>query len=89
MAWGLDLKLPPPHFIRFAHLALLVGACFGFLLTLFLAPLGFLLWRSLGLLFAAATGLGTGAWFGLCMAVYYTRSAAKLKLPSWERYPEA
>ena len=36
MAWGLDLKLPPPHFIRFAHLALLVGACFGFLLTLFL-----------------------------------------------------
>ena len=44
---------------------------------------------TLGLLFTAAAGAAAGVLFGLCMAVYYRHSAAKLKLPSWGRYPNA
>jgi len=85
-AWGLGLKVPPPHFLGFVTMALTSGVFFGVLWGI---AMWFLLWRSLGLGFGAVAGIVAGALFGISMATYYRRSAAKLNLPPWRRYPDA
>ena len=86
MAWGLGLKIPPPHFMGFIPVALFTGSLFG---TLWSVAMWVLWWRYLGWgwLFTASAGVAGGVLFGSCLAAYYRHSAVKNELPSWERYP--
>jgi len=96
LLWKLGLDVPPPLFLGFRKLALLMGSFFGVLE----GPLwGILMWLSVwqGELPAAVAVALTifqavlaGAAFGIVMAWYLRRRAAQLGLPSsWEDYPEA
>jgi len=96
LLWKLGLDIPPPFFLGFRELALVMGTFFGVVE----GPLwGILMWLSLwqGELPAAiAVGLTgfeavlAGAAFGSVVAWYSRRKAVQLGLPSsWEDYPEA
>jgi hypothetical protein len=88
LAWALGLDVPPPLFLGFLPLTLLMGAFFGAFWGAFLWLLQWGAWHMpLGLvvLAAACTGLA----FGLSMASYYHWKAARLRLPPWESYPGA
>lgn len=82
-AWALGLKVPPPHFISFIPMALTSGIFFG---VFWGVAMHFMLWGSQGWRFSASAAVAAGILFGLCLAAYYGVSAAKHKLPSWEKY---
>ena len=83
-AWRLGMRVPPLHFVGFIPRALTSGVFFGL-------PWGvsmhYLIWGSLGWQFSATVGAAVGTLSGLCFAAYYSYSAKKLSLQSWERYP--
>ncbi|QEH34911.1 hypothetical protein OJF2_34560 [Aquisphaera giovannonii] len=82
-AWGLGIEVPPPHFMAFVLLALTSGLFFG---TLWGLAMRLVDWGALGWLSTMTVAAVAGALFGVCLAAYYRRSAARLELPSWERY---
>ena len=84
LAWKLGLELPPPHFMAFIPLALVIGIPFGFLWGL---VMWLVLWSNLGLGFSASAGAAAGTLFGLPMAAYFRFQAGKHHLGSWESYP--
>jgi Family of unknown function (DUF6404) len=84
VAWALGVKIPPPHFMGFASIALTSGILFGVLWGLLI---WYLLWHSRGWLFTASAATLAGAAYGLLMASCYRYSATKLELPTWKQYP--
>jgi hypothetical protein len=88
LAWALGLDVPPPLFLGFLPLTLLMGAFYGAFWGAFMWVLQWRAWQMpWGL--AALTAACAGLVFGLCMAGYYRRKAARLRLPPWEGYPGA
>ena len=87
LLWKLGLDLPPPFFLSFGKLALMMGTCFGVLEI----PLWVILTcLSLSTEETVLVAVSTGAAYGLAMAWYLRSKAAQLGLPSsWEAYPEA
>jgi Family of unknown function (DUF6404) len=85
--WKLGLHLPPPFFLSFGNLALVMGTCFGVLEI----PLWvILICLSLSPGETVVVAVLTGAAYGLVMAWYLRSKAARLWLPSsWKDYPEA
>jgi hypothetical protein len=88
LLWAMGLDVPPPLFLGFLPLTLLLGAFFGALWGGFM---WLLLWRALHMPLgvAALTSACDGLAFGLCMAWYYRQKAERLRLPPWEDYPGA
>lgn len=95
LLWALGLAVPPPLFLEFRKLALLMGTGFGVLW----GPLwgvGMWLWVWQGEIPAGVavsmtlfTAVLAGLSFGLLMAWLARRQAARLGLPSsWEEYPQ-
>jgi hypothetical protein len=86
LLWTLGLDVPPPFFLGFLTLTLLMGAFFGTLWGVFM---WLLLWQAwhVPLEVVIMTSAGTGLFFGLSMAGYYRWKAARLRLPPWESYP--
>jgi hypothetical protein len=94
LLWMLGLDIPPPFFLEFRKLALVMGTFFAVLE----GPLwGILMWLSLwqgeipALIAVALTvfeAVLAGVAFGLVMARYLRRKSAQSGLPSWEDYPE-
>lgn len=85
LLWALGLSVPPPFFLGFLTLTVLMGGFFGILWGAFM---WLFLWQErlkviVG--YAAVAGLA----FGLSMAAYYRWKAARLRLPPWESYPGA
>jgi Family of unknown function (DUF6404) len=80
--WRMGADVPPPHFVGFAAITLLMGGFFGVLWGLFM---WFVLWSgsgaSIGLAVFASSFAGLA--FGLCMAAYYSYGRRKHKLPRW------
>lgn len=82
LMWRLGFNVPPPHFARFASVALFYGGFFalawGFFMWLFF-------WSHQGyaLLIAVSTACLAGAFFGLGMAGYYKYCRNKFNLPNW------
>jgi hypothetical protein len=94
--WKLGLEFPPPLFLRFGNLALVMGTCFGILeIPLWVVLMCLSLWPGeLPLVMAfgqsVVAAVLAGAAYGLVMAWYLRSKAAQLGLPSsWEDYPEA
>ena len=86
LLWALGLRVPPPLFLGYGALALLMGATFG---VLWGVGLGLTAWqtgRSLPIWLALAAAMLAGLLFGLAMAIYYRRKAEALALPAWEDY---
>ncbi|HEV3146727.1 MAG TPA: DUF6404 family protein [Gemmataceae bacterium] len=86
--WALGLKVPPPLFLGFFTITLLMGAFFGILWGAAMWLIQWWAWNATpdtAILPAAAAGL----LFGLAMAAYYRWKANRLKLPRWENYTEA
>jgi uncharacterized protein DUF6404 len=85
LAWKLGIAIPPPHFLSFFGLALLMGSFFGVLWGLLMC---FAFWSRTGLSTRGAliASLAAGVLFGLAMAFYYRRKARKLNLPLWCEY---
>jgi hypothetical protein len=84
-AWRLGPEIPPPHFMAFGPLALLTGCVFG---PLWALAMRLLVWQGQGWPFTLAAGAASGVLFGLGLALYYRRSAQRLGLTSWDRYPD-
>lgn len=87
LLWTLGLQVPPPFFLGFFALTLLMGAFFG----VFWGGTMWLLQRQSGRLpveLAVIIAAGAGLCFGLAMATYYRWKAARLGLPTWESYGE-
>jgi hypothetical protein len=86
LVWALGLDVPPPLFLGFLPLTLLMGAFYGAFWGAFMWTLQWRAWQMplwLAVLTAACAGLA----FGLSMAGYYRWKAARL--PPWESYPGA
>jgi hypothetical protein len=93
LLWALGLEVPPPFFLGFLTLTLLMGTSFGILWgALIWGPLMWLLpsraWHSPAAI-PVMTTAGAALLFGLSMAAYYRWKAARLRLPPWESYPGA
>jgi hypothetical protein len=86
LAWRLGWTIPPPHFVGFLPLALVMGLLFG---VLWGFAMWLLYWSSQGWRFSVSAAAYAGALFGLSLAGYYRYSASKHNLPSWEQYPKA
>jgi hypothetical protein len=86
LLWALGLNVPPPFFLGFLALTLIMGVFFGILWGIFM---WILQWRArhmpleLALVLSACAGL----LFGPGMAWYYRWKARRLRLPTWENYP--
>ena len=85
LAWKLCIPIPPPLFMNFYGVALLMGSFFGVFWGLLM---WFLFWSrtDLGTVGAVIASAAAGVLFGLWMASYYRRNARKLGLPSWHDY---
>jgi len=85
LAWKLGIPIPPPHFLSFGTLALMMGGFFGVFW-------GILMWlvfwkrETLPAGGAFVASLIAGILYGLVMASYYRWKARKLGLPSWRDY---
>ena len=88
LLWALGLEVPPPFFLGFVTLTLLMGAFFGIFWGAFMWLLQWRAWH-IPLELAIVASAGVGLLFGLSMAGYYRWKAARLRLPPWESYPGA
>ena len=88
LLWALGLDVPPPFFLGFGTLTLLMGAFFGIFWGAFMWLLQWRAWH-IPLELAIVASAGIGLLFGLSMAGYYRWKAARLRLPPWESYPGA
>jgi hypothetical protein len=85
LLWKLGVRVRPPHFLGFGHIALVYGTWFtgvwGVLMWL-------LVWSHQGVDFpgVALRSGGAGAAFGLMMAWFYTRERKEFRLPAWESF---
>lgn len=90
LMWRLGLNVPPPLFLGFVPLTLLMGALFGIPWGIFM---WFWVWQAEGLIAGMAVAIPSsvfaGVLFGIAMAWLSRREATRLGLPtSWEEYPE-
>ena len=83
LAWKLRVPIPPPHFLSFAQLTLLMGSLFGVIWGV-LMRLWF--WQGVPLSKTILPMLAAGGLFGVWMAIFYRRQARKLHLPQWHHY---
>jgi hypothetical protein len=86
LLWALGWNVPPPFFLGFLTLTLLMGAFFGIFWGVFMWLLQWQAWQ-MPLERAGLVSAGAGLLFGLGMAGYYRWKAARLRLPPWENYP--
>jgi hypothetical protein len=105
LLWRLGLKVPPPFFLGFRKLSLLMGTYFGVVwAVLFNVSMGVWVWWQIGglglaglvgalvgaVLLVPLSAVVAGVPFGLFMAGIYRWRAARFELPSsWEDYPQA
>lgn len=85
LLWKLGVRIRPPHFLGFAHIALGYGAWFACVWGVFMWVL---VWsqQGYGILGVAFRAAGAGAAFGLMMAWFYTRERREFSLPAWESF---
>lgn len=85
LAWKLGVAIPPPHFLSFGALAMVMGTFFGVLWGIFM---WFVLWSRQGYTVGGTivASLAAGTLFGVAMASYYRWKAQKLYLPPWSDY---
>jgi hypothetical protein len=85
LAWKLGIPIPPPHFLSFGALAVVMGTFFGVLWGIFM---WLVFWsdQGLGSVAALIASLAAGALFGIAMAFYYRWKARQLGLPGWHDY---
>ena len=88
LLWALGFEVPPPHFLSFTTIVVVVSTYFVVIFGFF-SVMWNLLWRDLtvpgvsDLILLASVGLAGG----LLMAWMLRRQSAKLRLPRWEDYP--
>jgi membrane associated rhomboid family serine protease len=94
--WALGLKVPPPLFLGFGKLTLLMGASFGVLWGVLWGVLMWLwVWQGeipavIAVPLIVIAAVLAGLIFGVVMAGLIRRKAAQLGIPSsWEDYPQA
>lgn len=81
LLWRMGFHVPP-HFASFTSNLIFSGAWFGI-------AWGTIMWfaawsdRGMSPAGAAVAAIVAGILFGLCMAIYYRRSARKHNLPAW------
>jgi hypothetical protein len=88
LLWALGIELPPPFFIPFLPLAVLLGVPFGTVMAvgIYLCARHFLLPSFIAVSFIAGVFVVAGASFGLITGGYFRWKAKSLNLPTWERY---
>ncbi|MTV39324.1 DUF6404 family protein [Duganella radicis] len=80
--WRLGVQVPPPHFIGFFPLVLIMGLPFGFCgLGLYMMDLGD---KDFNIGAATALVLLVTAFFGGGISFYYRTSARLHRLPAWK-----
>jgi hypothetical protein len=83
MLWKLGVRVRPPHFLGFAHIAIVYGVWFACAWGVFM---WMLVWcqQGIGIAGVALRAIGAGACFGLLMAWFYARERREFALPAWE-----
>ena len=85
LLWQSGVDIPPPLFMGFGSIALLMGGFFGVFWGLLMWVI---MWSRQGMptwLVLAAAAMA-GVLFGLCMAAYFRHLARRHKLPSWAEF---
>jgi hypothetical protein len=85
LLWKLGVRVPPPHFLRFAESFLLMGTFFGGFWGLLM---WILLWSRQGASFAFAflASAFAGGAFGFLMASYYRYGRYRHQIPLWRDF---
>lgn len=83
--WRLGFEVPPPLFMGFGGITLVLGGFFGCFWGLMM---WLLLWSREGMSvwFALAAAFAAGVLFGVAMAAYLRRLARRHRLPAWDGY---
>jgi hypothetical protein len=83
MLWKLGVRVRPPHFLGFAHIAIAYGIWFAGVWGVFM---WLLVWsqQGIGVAGVALRAVGAGACVGLLMAWFYARERREFGLPAWE-----
>jgi hypothetical protein len=87
LLWSMGIEVPPPHFLSFMTITLVMGTFFG---VFWGGLMWLLLWRNSEApgIFNVTVPALAGLFFGLAMAWLLRRKAARLQLPAWKDYPE-
>jgi membrane associated rhomboid family serine protease len=83
LLWALGVPVPPPLFLGFTTLTLLMGTFFA---VIWGGLMWLLVWPGAQLLLVATTAAIAGLVFGVCLAAYVRWQAARLQIPPWESY---
>jgi hypothetical protein len=88
LLWAPRVEVPPPLFLGFFPLFLVMG---GFVGVVWGALSWLLLWQFLlmSVMDVISAAVAVGLLFGLWVAVYYRWKAKKMGLPTWDCYPGA
>jgi hypothetical protein len=83
LLWKLGVNVRPPHFLGFAHIAIVFGTWFAGIWGAFMWCV---VWSRMGKSVAAAalTTAAVGACFGFMVAWFYARERKEFALPAWE-----
>jgi hypothetical protein len=83
LLWKLGIHVRPPHFLGFAHIAVVYGTWFAGAWGVFMWTL---VWsqQGVGVAGVALRAGIAGACFGVMMAWFYTRERREFALPAWE-----
>ncbi|MFL6634365.1 MAG: DUF6404 family protein [Massilia sp.] len=87
LLWACGVRVRPPHFLGFVHIALVYGAWFA---CAWGVSMWWMVWsqQGLGIAGVALRSGGAGAAFGLTMAWFYTRERREFALPAWESFSQ-
>jgi hypothetical protein len=85
LLWKLGVRVRPPHFLGFAHIAGVYGSGFACAWGVFM---WLLVWSPQEVDFpgVALRSAGAGAAVGLTIAWFYTRERREFGLPAWESF---
>jgi hypothetical protein len=84
LLWKYNVNIPPPHFIPFLSLTILMAIAWGVPVCLIfsLMKYGF----SVPPLSSLVVGVLYSMLFGVSMGIYFSWSSYRLKLPRWKDY---
>jgi Family of unknown function (DUF6404) len=86
LLWRAGIELPPPLFMRFWSLFLLLGGYWGTLMFLFWLITVRVWFKIIPIADLVSASLVGGIFFGLTAAVYYRHVAKRLHLSAWTDY---
>jgi Family of unknown function (DUF6404) len=85
LLWRIGAEVPPPYFLSFSSAFLFSGVPFGILWAVFM---WITVWHGRPLPVVVVSAVIAALLFGLIMGGFWRSKSRKLRLPSWQKFPE-